>query len=192
MLRIILVRPGTTDFDRQGRIKGTLDIPLNPQGAEEAARVAAELLDEHVEAVCTAPGLASRETASVIARTLGLKAKRVDRLRNLDLGLWQGKLIEEVKKKQPKIYRRWQEHPETVCPPEGEMIGDAMRRVRSALDKLLRKHRSGTVVLVVSEPLARLVRCQLTDEQLGDLWQAECECGSWEAIAVQTEKLVAG
>ena len=113
-------------------------------------------------------------------------------LRNLDLGLWQGKLIDEVKQKQPKIYRRWQEHPETVCPPEGEMIADAMQRVRGAIDKLLRKLRSGTVVLVVSEPLARLVRCHITGEQLGDLWQAECACGSWESLTIEAENLVAG
>ena len=29
-------------------------------------------------------------------------------------------------------------------------------------------------------------------EQLGDLWQAECECGSWEMLTVATEDVVAG
>ncbi len=137
-------------------------------------------------------GPAFDETAAVIAKTLGLKARRIDRLRNLDLGLWQGKLIDEVKQKQPKIYRRWQEHPETVCPPEGEMIADAMQRVRNALEKVLRKPRSGAVVLVVSEPLARLVRSHVTGEELGNLWQAECLCGTWETLTVEAEKLVAG
>ena len=32
MLQIVLIRPGTTDFDEQGRIQGTLDIPLNERG----------------------------------------------------------------------------------------------------------------------------------------------------------------
>ena len=37
-------------------------------------------------------------------------------------GLWQGMIIDEVKRKQPKVYKQWQEHPENVCPPEGEML----------------------------------------------------------------------
>ena len=32
MIRVILIRPGTTDYDEQRRIKGTLDIPLNEFG----------------------------------------------------------------------------------------------------------------------------------------------------------------
>ena len=33
-----------------------------------------------------------------------------------------GMLVEEVKQKQPRVYRQWLEHPETVCPPEGETV----------------------------------------------------------------------
>ena len=70
-------------------------------------------------------------------------------------------LIDEVKPEQPKVYRQWQDHPETVCPPQGEPVGAALDRVRTALAKLLRKHKSGTVALVVPEPLASLVRSLL-------------------------------
>ena len=35
MVQIVLIRPGSTDYDEQGRIQGTLDIPLNDQGADE-------------------------------------------------------------------------------------------------------------------------------------------------------------
>ncbi len=42
MLTVILIRPGSTDFDEQGRIQGTLDVPLNEQGAAEVGRLAEE------------------------------------------------------------------------------------------------------------------------------------------------------
>ena len=39
MVRIVLIRPGSTDFDEQGRITGTLDIPLNePQNNSGISR----------------------------------------------------------------------------------------------------------------------------------------------------------
>ena len=34
-------------------------------------------------------------------------------------------LIDDVKRKQPKVYRQWQEQPEIICPPEGEMLSEA-------------------------------------------------------------------
>ena len=51
MLKIFLVRPGATDYDDQGRIQGTLDVPLNRQGDSEVARLATELQDRGIKAV---------------------------------------------------------------------------------------------------------------------------------------------
>jgi len=91
-------------------------------------------------------------------------------------------LIEEVKQKQPRVYRQWQEQPESVCPPQGETIDHARERVAAGMAKLLKKHKDGVVGLVVPEPLASLVREYLCHEELGDLWQANCEHGRWMVI----------
>ena len=40
---LVVIRSGATDYDRQGRIRGTLDIPLCAEGIAEAERVAAEI-----------------------------------------------------------------------------------------------------------------------------------------------------
>ena len=81
--------------------------------------------------------------------------KTLDKLQNLDHGLWQGMLVSDVKTKQPKVYRQWQEQPETVCPPQGETLCTAKQRVQAALAKLLKKHKAdGLVAIVVPEPLA--------------------------------------
>lgn len=190
MLRIILIRPGSTDFDEQGRIKGTLDIPLNANGADQAARTASELADLRLEMIYTSPSKCAQQTAAALAWHRNVKVKQLDRLKNLDHGLWHGKLIEEVRKNQPKVYRSWQDNPASVCPPEGETLESAETRVRAALGKLLRKHRTGVVAVVVSEPLASLVQSLLMDRDLGDLWKAETACGSWDSIDVEPGKLV--
>ena len=106
-------------------------------------------------------------------------------MQNLDHGLWHGKLIDEVRHGQPKVYRQLQEHPETVCPPDGEPLGIAFDRVKAALERLLKKNRAGTIALVVPEPLFTLVRCLLEDAEVGDLWKAECEEGGWHAIDIE-------
>jgi broad specificity phosphatase PhoE len=187
MLRVILVRPGSTEFDEQGRIKGNLDIPLSPSGSTEVARTAAELASISIDAVYSSPCSAAVITAEAIADPRDLRVKRLDKLHNLDRGLWHGKLIEEVRRSQPKAYRQWQEHPETVCPPQGEEFGVAEQRVREVLEKLRRKHKDGAIAIVSPEPLASLLAHELLNDEVGnadfgDLWKVECQCGKWEVI----------
>jgi phosphoserine phosphatase len=184
MLRIILLRPGSTDFDDQGRIQGTLDVPLNRTGAHQVARSVEELSNLKVDAIYSAPCQAAQQTAEVLAVDHDLRVKVIDKLQNLDQGLWHGKLIEELKKNQPRVYKQWQENPQSVCPPQGEPFAHAQERVRQALEKLVRKHRQGVIALVAPEPVASLIRNTLTQEDLGDLWKAECECGDWELLDV--------
>ncbi len=184
MLRIILIRQGSTEYDQQGRVQGTLDVPLNEDGRREVDRTIDALKDQAIEAIYSSPGQAAEETAESIAQSLDLKVKRLDKMSNLDHGLWQGMLIEDVKNKQPKIYKRWQENPENVCPPEGEMLSDARERIQATLAKLVKKHKEAIIGLVVPEPLASLVCNIARQDQLGDLWLAT-EGGRWETITLE-------
>jgi len=179
MVRVVLVRPGTTDYDEQGRITGTLDIPLNKFGTDQVARATNELSDQGIEVVYCSPNQAAQETAQAVASGLGVKVKTLNRLENLDQGLWQGKLINEVKSTQRKVYKQWQERPATVCPPEGETLSGGQQRVQAALERLRKKHKTGVVALVVPEPLASLVQCQLSSKELSDVWNQGSACGSW-------------
>ena len=187
MPQIVLIRPGSTDYDQEGRIQGTLDVPLNQEGSDEVARVIDGLRHLKLQALYSANCQPAIQTAETIAEALGVKLKKLDRLRNLNHGLWQGMLIDEVRKKQPKVYRQWQDKPQCICPPEGEMIEQAEDRVRTAMAKLLKRHKEGAVGLVVPEPLASLVRRFVDQEELGDLWKATSGHGRWEVLEVQPD-----
>jgi probable phosphoglycerate mutase len=192
MLRIVLVQPGATDFDEQGRIKGSLDIPLSPNGSHQVERTVQELQSLELDAIYVSPSESALQTAAALARSRKVKVKRVEKLKNLDHGLWHGKLIEEVRQKQPKVYRQGQDHPGTVCPPEGESVSAARRRLGAVLAKIRRKHKSGTVALVVPEPLASFTVSELQESDLGDLWKAEQDCGSWQLINLTSKRVALG
>ena len=185
MLKILLIRPGTTDFDEQGRIKGTLDIPLNKQGAEQVAQTVGELSSQDIDAIYVSPCQCCEQTAAALGQGRDVRVKQLSNLKNLDHGLWHGKRIAEVKQQQPKVYRQWQEHPETVCPPEGESLDKAQKRVHEALAKIQKKHTHGVVAVIVPEPLTSVVRSVLKATALDDLWKAECDAGGWEVFQLQ-------
>ncbi len=189
MLRILLIRPGETDYDREERIQGTLDIPLNDEGVQEVARLVEQLAGHGIEVVYAPTSQPAKQTAEAIAKGLGVKYKRLERLQNVDHGLWQGMPIEEVRQKQPRVYKQWQEQPDNVCPPEGEMLSEADERVRPAMNRLLKKHREGAIALVVPEPLASLVRRFVNQTELGDLWKSVRSHGQWELLEVEPRKV---
>ena len=133
----------------------------------------------------------SLQTAEIIAKALEIKLKKIERLQNLNQGLWQGMLVEDVRHKQPKVYRQWQEQPENVCPPEGEMLSEADDRVRDGAGEAAetsqgRGDRAGRARAAV-EPGAPLHH----HGELGDLWKAPNGHGRFEVLAVDPEEVLA-
>ena len=112
-------------------------------------------------------------------------------MQNLNFGLWQGMQVSEVRHKQPKVYRQWQEQPENVCPPDGEMIEQVELRIRTAMNKTLRRHKDGVIALVIPEPLASVVRRYFKHDGLGDLWKALSAHGSWEVLDLEPAEVPA-
>ncbi|MDA1012935.1 MAG: histidine phosphatase family protein [Planctomycetota bacterium] len=170
---VVLVRPGHTDFDDQHRIKGSLGVPLNDRGTQQVSRIVEQLRHVPLELIYSDPSEPSRSTAAAIGAALGVRVKETDGLRNLRQGLWEGLPEEDVRRKFAKVYKQWQESPGTVCPPEGEMVGDVMERARKAIHKPLKKKRSFAVV--VSEPMATLVRCVVEGED-HPTFKSQCCC----------------
>jgi broad specificity phosphatase PhoE len=144
-----------------------------------------------IDCIYCSPSQSAEQTAYALANGRDVKVKTMEAFKNLDHGLWHGKLIEEVKQRQPRVYRQFQEHPENACPPEGETLVSAERRTQKALAKLFKKHKEGIIAIVVPEPLASVVRGLLLDGKLADLWEAECDTGCWEVIDIAPGRVAA-
>ncbi|MGD9719828.1 MAG: histidine phosphatase family protein [Pirellulales bacterium] len=192
MVQFVLIRPGSTDYDEQGRMQGTLDIPLSPKGTTQVEQMIEGLRTLGISAIYRCPCQSAEQTAEAISEALHVKAKEIEALSNIDLGLWQGMLVDDVKHKQPKVFRQWREQPETICPPEGEMLSEVQSRVQAALTKLAKKHKEGTVALVVPEPIASIVRAYLSGTEIGDFWKNGEYCGKWEVITPELQTSVPG
>ncbi len=181
---LLLIRSGKTEYDHDGRIKGTLDIPLSPAGIEEArgfADRAVVMLESRGKAdsstakplhrLFASPARCARETAQIVGRRLGLKPQPCRDLGNLDHGLWQGLRVDEIEERQPRLHRQWLENPWSVAPPEGELLDECCDRVADALERITRRHTGGGIAIVVPEPLERVIRWVVAGEPLGDLWR---------------------
>jgi broad specificity phosphatase PhoE len=183
MTQVVLIRPGATVYDEQNRIQGVLDIPLSDRGRAEVAALAAQLTGAVLSALYCGPGESVGRTAEAVGKVTGLRPKRLDELRNLDQGLWQGLQVDEVRRRNGKVFRQWLDDPLTVCPPCGEPVAAALDRIKAVLKPLIRRHKDETIGLVVAAPIAQLIAGYLRQDPHVQ-FDENLSTGGFEQIAV--------
>jgi broad specificity phosphatase PhoE len=187
MCQLVLIRPGATVYNEQNRLQGILNIPLSERGRGEVTQMvpllARKLDGAPLAALYCGPGENVIRTAEIVGKALGIRPKTVEDFRNLDQGLWQGLQIDEIRRRNTKLYRQWIEDPETICPPQGETFENAMTRIKAAFRPLLRRHHDESIALVVAEPLAKMVASYLRGEPRVQL-DERCSCGGFELIEI--------
>ena len=141
MTELYLVRHGETDWNRQRRIQGLTDIPLNDNGRRQARATGSLLARRIWNGVYSSPLLRAAETASIIAGELGLESPGlVPTLVERNYGDAEGLDFDEVE-------RRFPDRHDGV--PGQESRDDVVARVLPALERLAAEH-AGEALVVVS------------------------------------------
>jgi len=181
-LKFVLIRAGATEIDCRGRILGALNLPLSESGQIEVNLTIEELAGWKFTRIYSSAGLAARQTAQQLAKATRSKFRPDERLKNLNCGLWHGMSIEELRDKQPTLFRQWREHPDRVCPPEGETIDDMRERAVAFLDRVRRKHKSGLIAIVTPDPLLSIIRNELVPHSVTAQKIDPTRCGDWRMV----------
>lgn len=130
------VRHGQSEFNAEGRIQGQLDTQLSELGRRQADAVAGALAACKVQAIFASPLSRARDTALSVAMATGLDVVFDDRLKEINAGVFQGKLWSEIEVVFPEETRLWRSHDPDYAMPAGESRRDLMRRGKAALESL--------------------------------------------------------
>lgn len=158
MTLLTLIRHGETDWNRDRRIQGTTDIPLNDAGRLQARDVALRLLPlltDPQRAVLVSSDLSrARETAEIIAGLWGAPAPRVSTgLRERAYGEAEGLTLDE-------FAARWGDGLTREIPAaesREELLARALRALREELDRAATDHDADHVFVVSHGALLRTV-----------------------------------
>ena len=184
-MEAVVVKSERTEWDDSHRLRGSLDIPLSDEGVARARSLGEKLGDRPVRSVYSGFTLSAYQTARILCHANGRTA--VTRMRELDevnLGLWQGMLELELKRKHRRAYLRWVRSPEGVAPPMGEPVDRAYRRLVGGFEEILRANRKARVMTVTGPYAWTLLVCYLRDQPLSDFWAVFREPKRWETFQV--------
>jgi broad specificity phosphatase PhoE len=141
--RLFLVRHGETDWNREGRLQGGQDIPLNALGrlqAEEAGNRLRALTPDFARLdYVSSPMERARDTMTILRRELGLPPDdfRIDeRLRELTFGAWEGFTWRDIRKSERELAQARERDKWGFVPPGGESYRMLAERVRPVLEAL--------------------------------------------------------
>jgi broad specificity phosphatase PhoE len=157
--RLIFIRHGETDWNRDGRLQGQRDIPLNAKGRDQASG-AGRLLQQVVGGAASFAFFASplgraRETmlrVRAASDLMPVDAFTIDaRLMELTFGRWEGLTWREVHASDPLAAQRRRLDKWDFVPPEGESYAMLRQRVEPWLGAL-----SGSAVVVAHGGIARV------------------------------------
>lgn len=128
-VRLLLVRHGETEWNRQGKFQGQIDIPLNDNGRNQAAKAAEFLKDVNIDFAVSSTMSRPKETAEIILKYHpSLKLELFAGLREISHGLWEGKFESEIEQEFPGELERWRTIPAEVQMPEGENLEQVRER----------------------------------------------------------------
>jgi glucosyl-3-phosphoglycerate phosphatase len=152
--RTVLVwRHGQTAWNSQRRFQGQLDIELDDLGRAQAARAAALLAGFAPSAIVSSDLVRARETAQALADVTGLPIATDPRLREIDVGVWQGLTFDEVSERFPVEAAMWRDGGDGRR-GGGESLVEVGARAVAAVDDALLKLANGQTVVVVTHGAA--------------------------------------
>ena len=190
MLKIYLVRHGQDEDNALGILNGHRDQPLTALGLEQAARLAAFVIDSGLqfESVYSSPLQRAYQTALTITKALKLPEPMIlPDLIERDFGVMTGKLIKDIELMcEPDIIKA-----EVVTyflsPIGAETFPDLISRAKNLLSQIKDKHETGSIMLASHGDFGKMIYAAYYDLP----WQevlTDFHFGNTELVLLSPEK----
>lgn len=187
--RVLLVRHGQTEWNREGRLHGQLDSALTSDGIAQACAVAERLVPFGARTVCTSPLGRALRTAVIIAERLEAELIEVPELSELHLGEMAGLTRGEIEAAFPGAREARAENRYGWAFPGGESYAAARGRARQALSAC-GWAADGVPVLVTHEMIGRMLRAELRGLDAAQALALRHPLGSVFEVTARSERML--
>jgi probable phosphoglycerate mutase len=131
-----LIRHGESAYNAEGRIQGQSNVPLTALGRQQALALGNAFHGQKFDALFSSPLDRAYHTAEPVAAALGLPINRDDRLMELNAGVFQGLVWNEIVAQHPEAAARWKTLDPDYRIPGGESRRDLMQRALTVIESI--------------------------------------------------------
>ena len=148
-MMLYIVRHGETDWNRERRVQGHTDIPLNDYGRLLAGQTAEGMKDIRIDMAYTSPLSRAKETAQIILRGREVPLISEERIKELSFGNYEGLCCSgEHREPGSDEFNRFFTDTKNYVPPKGgetiqalyERTGDFLREMREREEQFKHKN----------------------------------------------------
>ncbi|MEA5565096.1 histidine phosphatase family protein [Anabaena sp. UHCC 0399] len=173
-VRLLLVRHGETEWNRQTRFQGQIDVPLNDNGRQQAQKAGEFLQNVAIDFAVSSTMARPKETAEIILQhhpSVNLELQ--EGLREISHGLWEGKLEVEIDQEFPGELHRWRTTPGTVQMPEGENLQQVWERSSATWQAIVQaalENQRQTGLIVAHDATNKTLLCHILGLPADNFW----------------------
>ncbi|MBI3163944.1 MAG: histidine phosphatase family protein [Chloroflexi bacterium] len=173
MTNFWLIRHGQTDWNLKGKWQGqSADAPpLNETGIAQALAILDGLPRADFAAVYSSDLLRAKQTAELIAAPLGLTVILDPRLREMNLGAWEGMLSDDIQAQYPQELKEREKNPFEARAPNGETPREAAERVLAAVNEIAGEHPNASVLIVSHGVALSVIICRANGISMNEIYE---------------------
>ena len=146
---IYFIRHGETDWNRQARMQGHADVPLNDLGRQQAEQVASAMASYQLDAIYSSDLSRAWDTAIAIAQHHPqLQVQAGSLWRERDYGKFQGMTLPEVEAINPHAAQQWRSRVADFAPDGGENLLQFQARIATQLQSVAQQHAGQHIAIV--------------------------------------------
>ena len=187
MTELILLRHGETDWNRELRFQGHVDVGLNAIGLAQAERLAQRVEGEKAHALYVSDLLRAQQTAGPVAQRLGLDSVADPALREQSFGCVDGMRVADIKAQHPLAWEGWLRFHEDYCMPEGETTREFHARVMEAVARIVAAHPGETAVVVTHGGVLDMIYRTALSLSLGGPRQSDIPNAGFNRVRVNED-----
>lgn len=152
-----IVRHGQTNWNILGKTQGHGNSDLTEQGIVQARELSEDITKYPIDYIYSSDLGRAIQTAEILGKKLNLEVQKTEGLREMGFGVWEGLLIDEIKKDYSDIYDIWRNDPHLVNIPKGETLQVIKERVDNFIEEINKKHENKHIIFVTHSITLRVM-----------------------------------
>lgn len=157
MVKLGLIRHARTEWNREKKFQGRTDIALSQEGMRDARLWGQILVDKEFDLILSSPMMRARQTSERIAEKIEVDVVYHDSFSEQDFGTWEGRTLRDIRHEIPGEVERQESRGWEFCPPGGESRTMVLKRVSTAIEKMLTSVGRKKILLVTHNSVIKVM-----------------------------------